>query len=158
MYVTATPHYRLQRDWSSVGALQEDNVSIPLYPHKLGRFNLESCGVIISVKRSFEHAVRLHQNRAVVPTSGSGTEMHSTCSDFDKGHILQVGMECRNVHSRLEAKLKISILPQSCCQNGPLVSHKTAADSAGRAAPPVRANMKSSLEGYTLARCGIIMG
>ena len=45
-----------------------------------------------------------------MPTSGSGTEMHSTCSDFvfDKGHILQVGMECRNVHSRLEAKLKIS--------------------------------------------------
>ena len=36
--------------------------------------------------------------------------MHSTCSDFvfDKRHILQVGMESRNVHSRLEAKLKVS--------------------------------------------------
>ena len=75
-----------------------------------------------------------------MPTSGSGTEMHSTCSDFvfDKRHILQVGMKSGNV------------LPQSCCQNGPLVSHKTAADSAGHAAPPDRANMISNPEGYTL--------
>ena len=36
--------------------------------------------------------------------------MHSTCSDFvfDKRHILQVGMKSGNVHSRLEAKLKVS--------------------------------------------------